>query len=442
MKQGKVYLRILTLAFLGAVLAYILIAVGSAVTDPLSTTLAISYEASEYAQVEGVIIRDEQLLTSNAPIIQPSLADGEKAAAGQTLAVGYQSAADAQSQADLDQVTRRLNQLQALYHTQITASEAVKLDSQIGQLVTQLNASAAAGDWAAASDSSWDVQTAVLQRSAGDLDLNEVERQIEELAARQQSLNRSSAAGMALRAQRSGWFCSGSDGYEGRYSLTTALDLTPTDLNNARDQAVNIPSVYGRLITDETWYFACNMDYAQARQAQRLGTVRVDFSGASSLSTDMSVVQVGMEDDDGRCVIVFSCDRYISQVASLRFVEAGVAFSTCSGLRVPKNAIHLVPIEPKADQPEDAEDPIPAQDQKPAEDAEADQDVPSDTVPAYRTGVYVIEGGRAVFKEVEILLDTGSAYVVREDPSSTNNLWAGDEIIVSARDLFDGKVVR
>ena len=63
-------------------------------------------------------------------------------------------------------------------------------------------------------------------------------------------------------------------------------------------------------------------------------------------------------------------------------------------------------------------------------------------MPEYLTGVYVIEGGRAVFKEVEILLDTGSAYVVREDPSSTNNLWAGDEIIVSAKDLFDGKVVR
>ena len=70
MKQGKLYLRVLALAFLVAVLAYILIAVGSAVTDPLSTTLAISYEASEYAQVEGVIVRSEQLLISDYPIIQ------------------------------------------------------------------------------------------------------------------------------------------------------------------------------------------------------------------------------------------------------------------------------------------------------------------------------------------------------------------------------------
>ena len=438
MKQGKVYLRVLALAFLGAVLAYILIAVGSAVTDPLSTTLAISYEASEYAQVEGVIIRDEQLLTADYPIIQPALADGEKAAAGQTLALGYQSATDAQSQAELDQVTRRLEQLQTLYRTQLTASEAIRLDSQIGQLVVDLNVSAAEGNWAGAAENSWNVQTAVLQRSAGDLDLEDVERQIEELAARQQSLNRSGSAGAALRAQSSGWFCSGSDGYEGRYSLTTALDLTTADLDDARNQALNIPSVYGRLITDETWYFACNMDHDQARQAQRLGSVRVDFSGGAGLSANMSVVQVGVADDDNRCVVVFGCDRYISQVANLRFVEAGVAFSTWSGLRVPKNAIHLVPVEP--DETEDpAEDAESAEDD---EDAEAAAQTVAAAVPDYRTGVYVIEGGRAVFKEVEILLDTGSAYVVREDPSSTNNLWAGDEIIVSARDLFDGKVVR
>ena len=33
-------------------------------------------------------------------------------------------------------------------------------------------------------------------------------------------------------------------------------------------------------------------------------------------------------------------------------------------------------------------------------------------------------------------------YVVELDKSSTQNLWPGDEIIVGARNLYDGKVVR
>ena len=59
-----------------------------------------------------------------------------------------------------------------------------------------------------------------------------------------------------------------------------------------------------------------------------------------------------------------------------------------------------------------------------------------------RTGVYVLEGRNAVWKYVTPLHDNGETYVVVLDKSSTNNLWPGDEIIVNAPDLYDGKVVR
>ena len=43
---------------------------------------------------------------------------------------------------------------------------------------------------------------------------------------------------------------------------------------------------------------------------------------------------------------------------------------------------------------------------------------------------------------MNILHDNGETYVVELDQSSVNNLWPGDEIIVTGRDLYDGKVVR
>ena len=48
----------------------------------------------------------------------------------------------------------------------------------------------------------------------------------------------------------------------------------------------------------------------------------------------------------------------------------------------------------------------------------------------------------ASWKTIEILHDNGESYVVKLDKSSTGNLWPGDEIIVGARNLYDGKVVR
>jgi len=53
-----------------------------------------------------------------------------------------------------------------------------------------------------------------------------------------------------------------------------------------------------------------------------------------------------------------------------------------------------------------------------------------------------VEGNAAAWKNVNILHDNGESYVVELDKSSTNNLWPGDEIIVGARNLYDGKVVR
>ena len=57
-------------------------------------------------------------------------------------------------------------------------------------------------------------------------------------------------------------------------------------------------------------------------------------------------------------------------------------------------------------------------------------------------GVFVLEGSTAAWKNIEILYDNGESYVVVLDKSSTDNLWPGDEIIVGARNLYDGKVVR
>ena len=87
----------------------------------------------------------------------------------------------------------------------------------------------------------------------------------------------------------------------------------------------------------------------------------------------------------------------------LRQQSADVVFNSYSGLRVPKDAVRV------------------------------DENG--------RTGVYILEGAVARWKTIEILHDNGESYVVTLDKSSTNNLWPGDEIIVGAKDLYDGKVV-
>ena len=89
-------------------------------------------------------------------------------------------------------------------------------------------------------------------------------------------------------------------------------------------------------------------------------------------------------------------------VTLLRQQSAEIVFTSYSGLRVPKSAVR---------------------------------------VENGQTGVYILEGTLAKWKPITILHDTGESYVVTLDTSSTNNLWPGDELIINAKNLYDGKVV-
>ena len=92
----------------------------------------------------------------------------------------------------------------------------------------------------------------------------------------------------------------------------------------------------------------------------------------------------------------------LQNVTLLRQQSAEIVFTSYAGLRVPKSAVR---------------------------------------VENGQTGVYILEGTLAKWKPITILHDTGESYVVTLDTSSTNNLWPGDELIINAKNLYDGKVV-
>ena len=157
----------------------------------------------------------------------------------------------------------------------------------------------------------------------------------------------------------------------------------------------------GSISTNETWYYICAVPAQYVEHAAEGQTVSVSFAAVGD-PIDMVIGRIGQE-EDGRCLLVLSTRRYLHRVAALREQSAQVVFKSYSGLRVPKSAICF-------------EDGAP--------------------------GVYIVESTYAKWKNVEILYDAGESYVVKLDETSTSNLWAGDEIIVVTRDLYNGKVVR
>jgi hypothetical protein len=158
----------------------------------------------------------------------------------------------------------------------------------------------------------------------------------------------------------------------------------------------------GKLVTEFKWFFAAIMDSADAARLVAGHKFPVQFSGAYNELVTMTMERI-CKPEDSNCVVLFSCDTSIHDVARLRYLRADIVTGAVSGIGVPKEAIHL--------------------------DDNA------------TTFVYLQTGVRAERVDVQILYETGDMYLVRDGIETGSPLRAGSTIIVKANGLADGKIV-
>lgn len=404
MKQGKVFMRVITAIFFVAVLCYVAYAVIDALRDPLTTSVVIEYEAGEACFTTGYVMRDESVLASRYPITVITRSEGERVGAGQAVAVGYQDSTAQQRQSEIDELNLRLEQLEYAYSSDLEFSDIASLESNIVDGLTDLAQSVNRRDFSSASSTGLELKSLVLRRYSEDADSTAIRAEIAEIEAQLAQLsNLAGSDTRAITVTSPGYFSGTVDGYESILDPDKLEELTVDYLQTLEEnvQAVG-ETVFCRLITENIWYYATVVSTDYAAMTYEGDTVAVTFSQDLYDQINMTVEMIGAE-EDGRCVLVLSCDRYLTEVTLLRHVSADIVFSSYSGLRVPKSAIRL------------------------NDNGEA--------------GVYILEGTAARWKNVTILYDNGESYVVKLDKSDTDNLWPGDEVIVNAKGLYNGKVV-
>lgn len=404
MKQGRIFLRVVTVLFFAAVLCYLGYAIFQAVYDPLTTSVVLEYEAGEACFTTGYVVRDESVLTSRYPITVLSRSEGEKVGAGQAVAVGYLDGDAQQRHDEIEALTERLTQLEYAYTTDLDFSDISTLETNIAADMASMAESVNRRDFTTASATGTELQSLVLRRYSDDTDMEGIRTEITEAEQRLSALTSQNASDTrTITVSSPGYFSGTVDGLETLLTPSALQVLTVSSLETLEDRTESIPeNAFGKLISGDTWYYATIVAEEYAKRTSVGETVAVTFSQDLIDAIDMTVAQIG-EPEDGRCVLVLSCDRYLSEITLLRHVSADIVFTSYTGLRVPKNAIRL------------------------NDDGEA--------------GVYVIEGSKAAWKTVNILYDNGESYVVELDKSNTSNLWPGDEVIVNAKGLYDGKVV-
>lgn len=417
MKEGTTVTKLVMLALALCIGVYFSVYLFRGMTDPLTTAVAYAYTVNDSVEAEALLVRQEQVLPAGAGIADVLPGEGERVGAGQTVAVLYRDSVALERREQLEQLTLEAELLQYATTQADPSAGVAQLEDDVVRAAVALRADGAAGEFNRLEEQVLDLKRAVLKRDytyGGGVDTGRLTQLSSQLRALQ---DRSARDTSRVYAQNEGVFSAQVDGYEGVIDPAQAGQLTPAGLDALLEQGMRPDEgALGKIITANRWYLAANLPLRAAERLSVGGEAVVRFTGDFSKDVSMRVESVS-EPEGERCMVLFSSDRYLARTTLLRRQTVEIIFDSSQGLRVPKAAVHILT--------------------KTVTDKETGEEKKVST-----TGVYAMVNGQAEFKTVRTMAEGSQFYVVQPLDEGRRILRPGDQVIVRARNLYDGKVVQ
>lgn len=402
MKASTPIFKILSAAILVAVVLYFGVQLRNYLSDPISTTLIYAAQTEDAIAINGYLVRDEETFSSTSGTLSHTQSEGAKVGVGQTLAVAYANGTALDTVETVEALRLQLEQLQFALASYLDSDAALKLDGTITDSIITLRRNMADGNYTLSSDELAGLKAAVMKRDYTYTTKEEIEASIsrveEEIRAQEGTLS----GATNITAPQAGTYSAVCDGYETVLTPEMLTEMTVQQLNAVHPASAD--ANVGKLIYGDRWYYAASITEADAALLDKRSRVTVRFAKGLNIDVTMNIDHIG-ESEGGQCLLVLYCDRYLAETTMLRHQAADIVLRGYQGLRVPSNALRV------------SEEGI--------------------------SGVYCVVGVTARFKPVDVVYQGEGFVLVRASDSSSGStiLRAGDEVIVTNGELFDGKVV-
>ena len=414
MKNSSLGMKILMAAVTLGVLVYFGFQAVRYFDDPLTTTLAYTYQVEEKTTLSGYVVREEQVLPDDDGLLRLQRSEGERISKGGLVATAYADQASLDRQNEIDDLEARIGQLEYAQEAALGADVSMKLDDQILRDLLAVRSALAADRLAEAGEQGRELRSLVLKRDYTDTDTEDLASQIEALETQVKTLKSQAASSTRrITAPLSGLYSAVVDGYETVLTPEMLKDLTPSALKGIKPDG-GVQSRVGKLILGDSWYYTAVMDAQEAEELEESGSLSLRFSKSADRDLTVTVDTIGPE-ENGKAAVTFRGTTYLQELTMLRQQSAEIIRRSVSGIRVPTEALRA---------------------EKVAVDKEGNRTVTEGT------GVYCVVGMEARFKPVKVLYSGDGFVLVRADTETEKiRLRDGDEIIITANDLYDGKVV-
>ena len=417
-RRGRRWGAILILVILGGYIAAQLVPV---LMRGYETQTAVSSTLADSVPAKGIAVREEQTLEySGSGVLTYLLEDGSRVAPG--AAVGEIFAGQAQAKSwqkknELDAELEMLNESQ---------TQELSGGADIEQLLKQQQQSLLS-------------LLEILELEKYDT-LDEVRNQLTLTANRMQNATGTvqdlSAQIAALTAERDaaaaaagtveylyapspgGYYSSMTDGLEQTVTPQAVEALDTASLKELIESSdVEPTQSAGKLVSNYEWYFYCLVEDKDAdRFVNENGQVEVeiDFDYTDLKEIPAKVVSVERDPNGGPAKVVLLCDYINAGTVNLRVETAQISFARYDGVCIAQSAVHIV----------------------------------TDEDGTQRRGVYVKYGNMVEFKQIDPIFENDEYVIVpaktrvgSDEASMKNEVLLYDEIIISGKDLYEGKLL-
>lgn len=373
----------------------------SSLYNPIKTENAVYYTATDGFDITGVIIRNETLVSySDDGVKHFVVSDGSRVSKDGVIANVYDSEDASIAVSERQAIESKISEIEdILGYNDIEAANLDLINSKINEKINNLILSASNGNYSSVSLASEDLLTAIWRRQAAMGESTDFSAQLETLKAELSTpLPKSKKQ---IKAEKSGYFVSTTDGYENVFNSESVENITPELLDKAKPEK-HASDIIGKIVSDYEWYIAAEVSINDSLNYKEGDSLKILTSVKSSPSLSVTVKKINISNSGSKAVVLFSCNEMNSELASMRSGPMTVVKAEYSGLKIPRKALRVV-----------------------------------DSV----RGVYVLNGMQVEFIPVEMIYSNESYVICEKQNDKDKALKLYDRVIVKGKKLYDGKIV-
>lgn len=376
----------------------------AAVYKPISTESATYYTAADGLNITGLIIRNETLVKSQSGGVMHFIAsDGSRVAKDGVIANIYDNESASITLTNIDSVNTKIADIEEmLSYNDLEAADLDMINSRVQKSLDSMIVSVSGGNYNNYSERKENLLSALNRRQIAMGETADFSSQLAALKSELATLSASlPAAKGTIKAEKSGYFVSKTDGYE--QTLTTDIldTLTPEKLDSVKAEQTTT-DVIGKIVSDYEWYIAAKVNINESLKYKEGDSLIIYTSVKSYPQMPVTVKKINISESSSSAVLLFECSDMNSELASMRSGPMTVVKKEYSGLKVPKNALRVVDS---------------------------------------KRGVYVLTGMQIKFVEVNVLFSNDSYIICEKQTEDENVLRLYDEVVTRGKNLYDGKIV-